>query len=140
MIEFPAGGTTMPLRDHFRPPLDDFTAWDGFFGGWPAVIVQHLNRTLPATYAGEPRVHLAVKTEPPDTDEYEVRVSDVKRWRRLVAAVEVVSPANKDRPEHRRLFVAKCAALLQQRVAVTISAWRSPMLRHAVANSSAACS
>jgi hypothetical protein len=37
-----------------------------------------------------------------------------------VAAVEIVSPANKDRPEHRRLFVAKCIALLQQRVAVSI--------------------
>src|SRR5262249_12340802 len=36
------------------------------------------------------------------------------------AAVELVSPANKDRPEHRRLFVAKCAALLQQRVALAI--------------------
>jgi hypothetical protein len=37
-----------------------------------------------------------------------------------VAAVEIVSPSNKDRPEHRRLFAAKCAALLQQRVAITI--------------------
>ena len=42
------------------------------------------------------------------------------RGRRLVAAIEIVSPANKDRPEHRRLFVAKCAALLQQQVSVVI--------------------
>src|SRR5262249_6226159 len=40
--------------------------------------------------------------------------------RRLVAAVEIVSPANKDRPEHRRAFVAKCIALLQQLVSVTV--------------------
>ena len=40
--------------------------------------------------------------------------------RRVVAAVEIVSPANKDRPEHRRAFVAKCAALLQERVSVVI--------------------
>ena len=38
----------------------------------------------------------------------------------LVAAVEIVSPANKDRPEHRRAFVAKCSTLLQQRVSVAI--------------------
>jgi hypothetical protein len=37
-----------------------------------------------------------------------------------VAAIKIVSPANKDRPEHRRLFVAKCAALFQQRVTVVI--------------------
>lgn len=37
-----------------------------------------------------------------------------------VAAVEIVSPANKDRPEHRRMFVAKCAALLAQGVCVAV--------------------
>ncbi len=62
----------------------------------------------------------AVETDLPDTDEYEVRVYDAKRGRRLVAAIEIVSPANKDRPEHRRAFVAKCAALLQKKVAVSI--------------------
>ena len=31
-----------------------------------------------------------------------------------------MSPANKDRPEHRRAFVAKCAAMLQNRVSVAI--------------------
>src|SRR5271157_5354199 len=39
---------------------------------------------------------------------------------RLVAAIEIVSPANKDRPEHRNVFVAKCVALLQKGVAVSI--------------------
>jgi hypothetical protein len=37
-----------------------------------------------------------------------------------VAAVELVSPANKDRPEHRRAVVGKCIALLQNRVCVVI--------------------
>jgi len=152
----------MPLRDHFRSPLDDITAWEGFHGQWPAVIVQQLGKKLPARYVAAPRVHsgsqveidvatydtedvglssaaagegnggvatavwapprptLAVETELPDADEYEVRIFDTKRGRRLVAAVEIVSPANKDRPEHRRLFVAKCAALLQQRVSVAV--------------------
>ena len=67
-----------------------------------------------------PRPTLAVATDLPALDEYEVRVYDTKTGRRLVAAVEIVSPANKDRPEHRRAFVAKCAALLQDRVCVAI--------------------
>jgi hypothetical protein len=67
-----------------------------------------------------PRPTLTVATDWPAQDEYEVRVYDRRRTHRLVAAVEIVSPANKDRPEHRRAFVSKCAALLQERVSVTI--------------------
>jgi hypothetical protein len=63
---------------------------------------------------------LSVETELADPDEYEVRVYDRRRGRRLVAAVEIVSPANKDRPESRGQFVAKCAALLRQRVSVVM--------------------
>jgi len=63
---------------------------------------------------------LRAETDLPDVDEYEVRVYDTTRGRRLVAAVELVSPSNKDRPETRQAFVAKCAALLQQQVSVTI--------------------
>lgn len=66
-----------------------------------------------------PRPTLTVPAELPQ-DEYEVRVYDDEAGRRLVAAVEIVSPANKDRPERRRAFVAKCAALLQELVSVTI--------------------
>jgi len=67
-----------------------------------------------------PQPTLAVTTNLSDQDEYEVRVYDAKRHHRLVAAVEIVSPANKDRPETRRMFVAKCAALLQQQVSVAL--------------------
>jgi len=63
---------------------------------------------------------VAVETEPPDEYEYEVRIFDVERERRLVAAIEFVSPANKDRPESRHAFVAKCAALLRKGIAVSI--------------------
>src|SRR5205085_3719797 len=65
-----------------------------------------------------PRPTFDVATDLPDQDEYEVRVYDTRRQRRLVAAVEIISPANKDRAEHRRVFVAKCAALLRQQVCV----------------------
>ena len=63
---------------------------------------------------------VAVETDPPDEYEYEVRIFDVERERTLVAAIEFVSPANTDRPESRRSFVAKCAALLRKGVAVSI--------------------
>jgi hypothetical protein len=63
---------------------------------------------------------LAVETELSDFDEYEVRVYDVRRARRLVAAIELISPANKDRPEHRSQFTSKCAALLRQGVSLVL--------------------
>jgi hypothetical protein len=61
-----------------------------------------------------------VETDLPGDDEYEVRVYDATRGRRLVAAIEIVSPANKDRPEKRNAFVGKCHALMRKGVAVSI--------------------
>ena len=59
-------------------------------------------------------------TDPPDVDEYSLRVYEANTGERLVASVEFVSPRNKDRPEARRMFVAKCAALLNQGVCVSV--------------------
>lgn len=67
-----------------------------------------------------PQPTFAIAADLPAQDVYEVQVYDEKRRSRLVAAVEIVSPANKDRPEHRRIFAAKCAALLRERVSVVI--------------------
>jgi hypothetical protein len=55
----------------------------------------------------------------PAQDVFESRIYD-DRGGRLVAAIELVSPGNKDRPENRRAFVIKCAAYLQQRVSVVV--------------------
>jgi hypothetical protein len=153
----------MPLRDHFRPPLDDQRHWEGFHATWPVMMVALLRRKLPPRYFAEPRVHsgssaeidvvtfedegqgvvaasdgngnggaiatavwapprptVAVATDLPAQDVYEVLVYDEKRHARLVAAVEIVSPANKDRPAHRRAFASKCAGLLRERVSVVI--------------------
>lgn len=107
----------MPLRDHFHPPFNKRRSWEGFHGAWPTMIVMALVRKLPLGYVAEPQI---LDTDFPDQYEYEVRVYEAMDERRLVAAVEIVSPANKDRPEHRRLFVAKCATLLGQGVCVAI--------------------
>jgi len=49
-----------------------------------------------------------------------VLVYDQTRGRLLVAAVEIASPANRDRPENRSALVTKCAAMLQKGVCVSI--------------------
>lgn len=102
----------MPLHDHFRAPFDNVASWEEFHGQWPAMLVLCLRAKLPRLYVAGPRVHAM--------SEYEVRVYEIGRERNLVAAIEIVSPANKDRPEHRRAFVAKCATLLQNQISLVI--------------------
>lgn len=65
-----------------------------------------------------PRPTMTVATAVPEADEYEVQIHH--RDGRLVAAIEIVSPSNKDRPENRRNFAAKCAALIHNAVSVAI--------------------
>ncbi len=72
----------------------------------------------PAWQLSQPSV--AVETDLLNTDEYEVCVYDAERGRRLVAVIEIVSPSNKDRTETRRVFVAKCEAMLRKGVSVSI--------------------
>jgi hypothetical protein len=150
----------MPLRDHFRPPLDEVHSWDELHGMWPAMIVRKLVEVLPEPYFAAPGVHLgtlyevdigtyrkpgaepvapdaanggaAVATyappkptltlEPrlPNQDVYEVRIYDSRRNRHLVAAIEIVSPSNKDRGESRATFISKVATLLKNDICVSI--------------------
>ena len=53
-------------------------------------------------------------------DLFEVRILNVEGQPRLAAAVELVSPANKDRPAHRQSFAGKCAGYLRQGISVVI--------------------
>ena len=61
-----------------------------------------------------PAPGLAVAVEWPNTDDVRVEVLTDDGDPRLVAAVELVSPRNKDRPRARAAFVAKCADHLQR--------------------------
>ena len=72
-----------------------------------------------ATWA-PPEPTLTLELDPTEIYEYEVLIFDQQRGRELVAAIELVSPANKDRPETRQAFVSKCAALLQKKICVSI--------------------
>jgi hypothetical protein len=67
-----------------------------------------------------PRATLDTAVDFTDLDTLEIQVFDEGIGYRLVAAVELVSPANKDRPAHREAFVIKCASYLQQGVSVVI--------------------
>jgi hypothetical protein len=67
-----------------------------------------------------PMPTLTLEPRLPDQDVYEVRIYDSRRNRRLVAAIEIVSPSNKDRPETRGTFVTKAAALLKHDICVSI--------------------
>ncbi len=71
-----------------------------------------------ATFTAAPT--LTVPADLSTLDEYEVRVYDTDRERTLVAAIEIVSPANKDRPETRDQFIGKVATLLRHDVCVSI--------------------
>src|SRR5207244_4720951 len=53
-------------------------------------------------------------------DVCEVRVYEDLGGAQLRAAIELISPANKDRPGSRRTFAAKCAGYLKQAVSVII--------------------
>lgn len=118
----------MPLRDHFRSPLDDQFHWESMHVTWLAMIVAGLRGKLPAGYFAEPwiisgreeMIEPPVETDLGGGEFYEVRLYDRQRRAHLVAAVELVSPLNKDRPESRREFVARCAQLLRDRVSVVM--------------------
>jgi Protein of unknown function (DUF4058) len=53
-------------------------------------------------------------------DSFEVRVFSMMAGRTLVAAIELVSPGNKDRPDARRAFVTKCASYLHQGISLIV--------------------
>lgn len=67
---------------------------------------------------GKPKVVAQVDFAHLET--YEVRVYQDLGGAELRAAVEIVSPSNKDRPGSRRTFAAKCAGYLKQGISVVI--------------------
>jgi hypothetical protein len=124
----------MPLLDHFHPPLSDERRWEGFHAAWASSIADELNRTLPEGFFAEEFVHVGVVpvtkrwTVPQPTatieavfsDDLEIRVISTHEGPRLVGAIELISPRNKDREEARRAFAIKCASYLHQGIGLII--------------------
>jgi hypothetical protein len=125
----------MPLRDHFHLPLRGLCTFESFHSGWSNEMVRQLNKMLPPEFVARPNVKLGVDvaadvgTPPTPTlsisvdfqhlDVFEVQVHR-EGGLELVAAIELVSPRNKDRPSSRRQFIAKCLAYLQTGVSIVL--------------------
>src|SRR5690242_6754565 len=119
----------MPLLDHFHPPLNLRRHGNAFHHAWATYISSDLNRVLPEGYFAEPNIQFAIEIDVatfeeangkphaadagwtcPEpvltvpftmlTDLVEVRVFSSAEGPTLAGAIELVSPANKDRPDH----------------------------------------
>jgi hypothetical protein len=76
-------------------------------------------RTVTAAWA-PPKPALSFPVDFSRLDVCEVRVYQDLGGAQLRATLELVSPANKDRPGSRRTFAAKCAGYLRQAISVAI--------------------
>src|SRR5262245_23474839 len=128
----------MPLLDHFNPPLSRTHPWRSFHGAWAAAMARLLNHgVLPAGYYAVPLldrdgpIEIDVATlrgedaptpavELPAVDGVSVQVFADDGDPRLAAAVELLSPRNKDRPQARQAFAVKCVGYLQQGSSVVV--------------------
>lgn len=88
------------------------------------------------TYA-PPAAPLAAEVVMADADTFEINIYKQEGGWKLVAAIELVSPANKNRSSHRRAFATKVASYLQQGVSVVtvdVVTERSANLHEDIAN------
>ncbi len=67
-----------------------------------------------------PRPAMSEVVDFTDLDVFEVQIMRRQRGPQLRAAVELVSPANKDRPSNRHAFAVKCASFLYRGVSVVL--------------------
>jgi len=140
----------MPLLDHFRPPLSVQRHRHAFHNSWATYLAAQLNQRLPEGYFAEAIVQFGIEIDvaafaetgrwdadgvsagwstPAPTltlpiallsDVVEVLVFSEQGGPTPAGAIELVSPANKDRPAHRNAFVSKCATYLQQGVGLVV--------------------
>ena len=111
-------------------PLGYFAETQVHIGSRVEVDVASFERRAPASTANENEGGVAVQTWALPTatlvmpavfpDEIEVQVFATATGATLVAAIELVSPGNKDRAETRCAFAAKCAGYLQMGIGLVI--------------------
>ncbi len=134
----------MVLLDHFRPPLSSRRHWHSFHNAWATYLATDLNQKLPEGFFAEPNVQfgidaaafeeavlpVAASWQPsaprqqilffPTEAIVEVNILSDAAGPTLRSAIELVSPANKDRPEHRQAFLAKCETFLRQGISLVV--------------------
>ena len=74
--------------------------------------------TIPPRVWAPPEPVLTMQAVFPES--FEVRVFNTEGGLTLVAAIELISPGNKDRPDERRGFATKCASLLYRGISLII--------------------
>jgi Protein of unknown function (DUF4058) len=113
----------MPLRDHFHPPLSGRRPFASFRATWAAALADALNRDLlPRGYVALEFVQ-AEEAEGPAGSRPEraaVEIHATEGGRTLLAAIELVSPGNKDRESKRRQFAAKCVTYLGRGIGLVV--------------------
>jgi hypothetical protein len=110
----PAGYYAVPLVDREGPIEIDVAALREQGASGPAGGVG-----APQPWA-PPAPGLAVTVELPASDGALVQVFAEEGDPRLAAAVELLSPRNKDRPRARQAFAVKCVGYLQQGASVVV--------------------
>jgi len=73
-----------------------------------------------ATLQWTPQAPTATLPFQPTTDVVEIQIFSTQAGPTLVGAIELVSPANKDRPAQRTAFTSKCQTYLQQGIGLVI--------------------
>jgi len=102
----PAGYYAMPFLDREGPvEIDVAAVYDPHSPGFTSGELQTWSAPEPG---------LAVAVEWPDEDGMRVEIHSEDGDSQLAAAIELVSPSNKDRPRTREAFAAKCADYLSR--------------------------
>src|SRR5262249_53145828 len=110
----PPGYYAVPLLDRDGPIEIDVAALRGQEGLVPAGEAAASQSWSP------PEPALAVAVDMPAVDGVEVQVFADNGDPRLTAAIELLSPRNKDRPQARQAFAVKCVGYLQQGSSVVV--------------------
>ncbi len=128
-------------------PQNEWRHWHAFHNSWATYLSSQLNARLPAGYFAEANVQYGIEIDvatfaeervdpidlgwAPPAPQLSVPVAmsgpvvEVGIFSRsggpeLAGAIELVSPANKDRLGHRDAFVSKCASYLQAGIGLVI--------------------
>jgi len=130
----------MPIFDHFRGEISETRSWSSFHYLWAGLLAGELNRVLPEGFIAESTIYTGNIEVDVRVDEWlehakslstayqvpapssvvhtdrleatEVQIFDLHNARKTVGVIEIVSPANKDRPQHREAFLAKCYSFI----------------------------
>jgi hypothetical protein len=108
----------VPLLDHFHPPIKSRLPWETLHSAWGYPPGRRLNEILPPGFIALERKRFASSFEFADVTE--VLVYEDPDQPRLVGAIELVSPRNKDRPAAVQAFVAKCASYIADGASVIV--------------------